>query len=98
MLPFEVVVARPSCLLGALVVASCSSPRVLPPPLGDQFDAGGGQIADSSITPSPKDGSADDLAPSPDAQGLCGNMFLDITSDAPNIFFVIDRSGSMGER
>jgi hypothetical protein len=40
----------------------------------------------------------DNPAPSPDAQGLCGNMFLDVTTDAPNLFFVLDRSSSMSER
>ena len=32
-----------------------------------------------------------------DGQFNGGNMFLDVTSDSPNLFFVIDRSGSMGQ-
>jgi hypothetical protein len=36
------------------------------------------------------------VAPSPDAEGLCGQYFLGATGDAPNLYFVIDRSGSMG--
>jgi hypothetical protein len=44
-------------------------------------------------------GCVDDAAapPGPDAQGLCGNTFLQATNDPPNIYFVIDRSGSMQE-
>jgi hypothetical protein len=37
------------------------------------------------------------VAPAPDAEGLCGQYFLGTTGDAPNLYFVIDRSGSMGE-
>jgi hypothetical protein len=36
-------------------------------------------------------------APSPDAEGLCGQYFLSATGDPPNLYFVIDRSGSMGQ-
>jgi hypothetical protein len=36
-------------------------------------------------------------APSPDAEGLCGQYFLNATGDPPNLYFVIDRSGSMGQ-
>jgi hypothetical protein len=35
--------------------------------------------------------------PGPDAEGLCGNVFLPAIGDPPNIYFVIDRSGSMQE-
>jgi len=38
------------------------------------------------------------VPPGPDAEGLCGNEFLPASADPPNIYFLIDRSGSMGER
>jgi hypothetical protein len=77
-------------------LASCSG-RVFPPNLSDIVD-GGFHVPDSGVAP-PKDGcvTTGTVAPSPDAQGLCGNAFLDVTSDPPNLYFVIDRSGSMGE-
>jgi hypothetical protein len=34
--------------------------------------------------------------PSRDASGFCGNDFFQATQDPPNLYFVIDRSGSMG--
>jgi hypothetical protein len=38
----------------------------------------------------------DDAAPpAQNAQGLCGNTLLAATTDHPNLYFVIDRSGSM---
>jgi hypothetical protein len=79
----------------------------MPPNLADPADPGGttgggfgsgGAPSDSGIVTPIQDGCAPNgSAPSPDAQGLCGNMFLDVTSDAPNLFFVLDRSGSMSE-
>jgi hypothetical protein len=78
--------------LGAL---ACSS-RAHPPPLLDDTPvhdggsgiggSGGGGCVDDAVAP-----------PLPDAQGLCGNTFLPATSDPPNVYFVIDRSGSMQE-
>jgi hypothetical protein len=72
---------------------ACSSPAH-PPALGDDLPrdeggagaTGGGSCVDDAATP-----------PLPDAQGLCGNTFLKATSDPPNVYFVIDRSGSMLE-
>src|SRR5438477_5485013 len=83
--------------LGACAVAACSSKPALPPGLAD-FD--GGILYD---TGSPGSGGGNGTcdappgAPSPDALGLCGNMFLDVTAAAPNLYFVIDRSGSMSD-
>jgi hypothetical protein len=72
----------------------------MPPGLREGLDAST-PIVDSTVPPPPADrgGCIEDArgAPAPDAQGLCGNMFLDVTTDAPNLFFVIDRSGSMAE-
>jgi hypothetical protein len=80
--------------LGAL---GCSAPLRAPPLVDDTpihdgggtgglGGAGGGGCIDDAVAP-----------PAPDAQGLCGNTFLQATSDPPNIYFVIDRSGSMQE-
>ena len=74
----------------------CSSPS-RPPVLVDDpplYDGGSGGIGGAG-----GGGCVDDAAspPLPDAQGLCGNTFLQATSEPPNIYFVIDRSGSMQE-
>jgi len=48
------------------------------------------------VPPTPRRVCVDDAAPpSPDAQGYCGNMFITATAERPNLYFVIDRSGSM---
>jgi hypothetical protein len=36
-----------------------------------------------------------DGPPSPDAAGLCGNTFFNAAPEPPNLYFVVDRSGSM---
>jgi len=58
-------------------------------------DVDGGAVANPTHMSTP---CVDDagVAPSPDAEGLCGQYFLSATGDAPNLYFVIDRSGSMG--
>lgn len=38
-----------------------------------------------------------DGPPSPDASGLCGNQFIPVLVNPPNLYFVVDRSGSMSE-
>lgn len=81
--------------LAAIVAIACGSPA-RPPPLPDDphlQDGGGGAGGSGG------GGCVEDAAspPSPDAQGLCGNTFLKATSDPPNVYFVIDRSGSMQE-
>jgi hypothetical protein len=82
--------------LAVLALASCGDKKALPPAIGDP-SPDGGHVVDASRGPR-TDGCADDAAaPSPDAQGLCGNTFLDVTSDPPNLYFVIDRSGSMAD-
>ena len=35
--------------------------------------------------------------PAPDASGLCGNQLYQIISDPPNVYFLLDVSGSMAE-
>lgn len=58
------------------------------PAPGDLFGAGGD---DGFIDAGP-------VAPGPDAGGLCGNEFHTIEFDAPNVYFVLDASGSMAEQ
>lgn len=41
------------------------------------------------------DGGFQDGPPPQDASGYCGNQFFDVTPEPPNLYFVIDRSGSM---
>ncbi len=74
----------------ACLVASCGSPAH-PPGL---VDVEGGVVSSPRI-----DACVDEAAgaPSPGAEGLCGQYFLGATGDPPNLYFVIDRSGSMGE-
>src|SRR4051794_40524294 len=55
-------------------------------PVTPPRDAGCSRGTDFGTTP-----------PGPDAEGLCGNVFLPALGDPPNIYFVIDRSGSMQE-
>ena len=81
--------------IAALGALACTS-RTLPPAPDDDpavrdggtgaAGSGGGGCVEDAVAP-----------PLPDAQGLCGNTFLQATSEPPNVYFVIDRSGSMGE-
>jgi hypothetical protein len=43
------------------------------------------------------DASFSDGPPAADASGLCGNLFVPVLIDPPNLYFVVDRSGSMAE-
>lgn len=83
--------------LAAIVAIACGSPKRAPPvpddptpkeggPTGSGGNGGGGGCVEDAASP-----------PSPDAQGFCGNTFLKATTDPPNVYFVIDRSGSMQE-
>lgn len=86
-----------AALLGVCASAAgfgaCGGPAKLPPPQEGTTGqgAGGGGAGGSDILPS------DDAGPPPlDAQGLCGNQVHQIITEAPNVYFVIDASGSMG--
>lgn len=84
---------RSRIALGALAcvgLLACSLPeRPAAPPLGGGRSAGGD---DDLIEPGSPDG-----PPSLDAGGLCGNQIHKLTFDAPNIYFVLDTSGSMAD-
>ncbi|MEZ4314987.1 MAG: vWA domain-containing protein, partial [Polyangiaceae bacterium] len=73
----------------ALAPSACSSPEPLGTPQPATTSSGGGAGGDLFTTET-------DAGPPPlDASGLCGNQLHQIISDAPNVYFVIDASGSM---
>jgi hypothetical protein len=75
----------------AFLVCACSGNTPHPPLLHSENDAGSSTLAPRRVC-------VDDAAPpAPNAQGFCGNTFLAATTDHPNLYFVIDRSGSMQE-
>jgi hypothetical protein len=75
--------------LGAAVPLACSSDKLPPLTVGE---GGGGAGGDDSLHPDDPSG-----PPELDAGGLCGNQIHPVTVDAPNLYFVLDTSGSMGE-
>jgi hypothetical protein len=85
--------------VAALGELGCSSPTHAPALVDDPLADGGGSGGTGSGAGGGNGGCVDDAVapPGPDAQGFCGNTFLQATSDPPNIYFVIDRSGSMQE-
>ena len=80
----------------ALMLAACSSgdrARALSEPIfgpdAGSIDAGGPDgttLLDATLLDGP---------PAPDASGYCGNQFFSAVQDPPNLYFVLDRSGSM---
>lgn len=58
---------------------------------------GGGAGFGGGGTGGSLDVSIPDGPPSPDAPGLCGNTVIPVITERPNVYFVVDRSGSMGE-
>src|SRR4051812_48002114 len=78
-------------LLAAIgsALASCKDDSHVPSARGPVIkgpDNDGGLIPDD----------ADNEPPTPDASGLCGNQIHQVITNAPNIYFVFDASGSMG--
>ncbi|MFW5739734.1 MAG: vWA domain-containing protein [Myxococcota bacterium] len=80
-------------LLAALIPLACSSeerpPGIASP--GMQQDAA--VDPDAPLAPD----NFRDGPPDPDAEGYCGNQFFNLTPEPPNLYFVLDRSGSMLE-
>jgi len=74
-------------LIGGSAVSACSDEesRDLP------------RIVDDGIGGSFLDAGTDDGPPSPDAAGFCGNQIHQAVANAPNIYFVLDASGSMAD-
>jgi hypothetical protein len=80
--------AVPALLAGALVACG----RKHPPLIGDAplvRDAGSDGAAYFDESPKPP--------PPPDAPGYCGNVIIPAIVDRPNLYFVLDASGSMGQ-
>lgn len=98
-LPGAIVVSVPACVrtLAALSAAlagllgACGSEEH-PPTFQPIASGGAGGSGGLSV-----DSGASDGPPSLDAQGLCGNQILPVLIDRPNLYFVVDRSGSMQE-
>jgi hypothetical protein len=97
MLWFQVVFARSWAVLGLALGAaaqfSCSS-REHPPPL--PFLASGGSRGLAGGVGGNGTGSLDVGDASADA-ALCGDQQIPAISDPPNLYFVVDRSSSMGD-
>lgn len=77
------------CLSAAL--AACGPSPEHPPRASGGFDAGGGSGGVSF------DAGGRDGPPSPDAGDLCGNQIIPAAQKRPNLYFVLDRSGSMAD-
>lgn len=75
--------------LGLGWAVACADNRAAPfkRPDGGVSTGGGGTV----------DAGLSDAPPAPDASGLCGNLIVPVLSDLPNLYFVVDRSGSMSE-
>ncbi len=59
--------------------------------IGGTSGGGGSRSGDAGLL----DYAAPDGPPTADASGLCGNQFFAASMEPPNLYFVIDRSGSM---
>jgi hypothetical protein len=66
---------------------ACSSPERLPAPPALSAPEDAGTYLDAAGYDGP---------PPADAGGLCGNDIHQLVTDAPNLYFVLDASGSMG--
>lgn len=77
-----------ACLCAAL--AACGQSPDLPPRLQGGLDGGGAGGATF-------DAGGRDGPPNLDAGGLCGNQIIPAVENRPNLYFVLDRSGSMAD-
>jgi hypothetical protein len=75
-------------LAAGLAAASCGEQERPPFFGGKGGDGAGGLALDAGLGGGP---------PGLDAGGLCGNMILTVVTEKPNLYFVLDRSGSMQE-
>ncbi len=82
-----------SILLGVPVLAAACGDEPRAPPFQLPREDGGGAGGSTDSGPIVLD--ARDGPPPVDAPGFCGNDLLPITIEKPNLYFVIDRSGSM---
>ena len=73
----------------AAVWGGCSGSDRAPPPSESSGQGGtGGALIEAGFNDGPPDA---------DASGYCGNQFVPVVIDAPNLYFILDRSGSMGD-
>ncbi|MEZ4229752.1 MAG: vWA domain-containing protein [Polyangiaceae bacterium] len=72
---------------GALMPTGCSSEDRAPPPASTQRPIDDAGFIDTG----------NDDPPPLDASGLCGNELIPIVDDRPNLYFVVDHSGSMNQ-
>ena len=91
--PLSTRLLRAGALLSALasVIAACSvnaNPPGLMPSTASTSGAGGAG-GDELI------GTGGSTAPPPDAGNLCGQLITQVHKDPPNLYFVLDSSGSM---
>jgi hypothetical protein len=70
-----------------LAWTSCADRR--PPPAGEYIAPGAGGNRDAGFMLPPPG------PPPDDAGGLCGRLFIPVVVDRPNLYFVVDASGSM---
>ncbi|MGE0323005.1 MAG: hypothetical protein AB7S68_11915 [Polyangiaceae bacterium] len=76
-----------AALGGALVPAGCGSEERAPPPAATQKPVNDAGFIESGT----------DDPPPLDASGLCGNELIPIVDERPNLYFVVDHSGSMNQ-
>jgi hypothetical protein len=84
------LVAAGLALVLAIGGGSACSAEDRPPPFAAAGSGGaGGFGVDSGNTDGP---------PAADAPGLCGNLVLPAITNKPNVYFILDRSGSMQDK
>jgi hypothetical protein len=79
------------CLGAALALGACGEDRQSSAPRSGSVKT---PERDGGLELPPDDAGG---PPAPDAGGLCGNVLHEAIADAPNIYFVLDASGSMAE-
>jgi len=100
----ETVVGRPTCYLSAvrtkLAIVALAVALGLGGACGGDDRAHPYAFPDSGVTTGGGGGIDTGLMdgpPSPDAPGLCGNLVIPALEDPPNLYFIVDRSGSMSD-
>lgn len=87
--------ALPAVVMGACLLYACEPSAKQYPPWLEGFGAGTGTGTGAGGTDLLFD-AGDQGPPDPDAGGVCGNDVHKIVTSPPNVYFVLDKSGSMG--